>query len=297
MSTNVAAVFVNFRSSELVAARAERLLAAGVPVIVADNSGEFAVDGIPTVATGRNVGFGAACNRAVAGLDPATRVLCFHNPDVDIAPEAILALADGAVNGIGALAPAIRTDGVIREHGYHYPSPLREAYLSARAIGSARVANPDPPAPTKHVSDRGRRFGTAALLVVNRDAFTRVGGFDERYFLYVEDLDLWHRLAKAGFTNRFVPEVVATHIGAAGSPMSMPTRELLRWLGIELFAQTHLVKGWRPFRAAHRPFLRSIQAPPELVSAVSNAWRSASAPATVCAALRPILEGRAQAAV
>ena len=297
MSTNVAAVFVNFRSSELVAARAERLLAAGVPVIVADNSGDFAVEGVPTVATGGNVGFGAACNRAVAGLDPATRVLCFHNPDVDIAPEAILALADGAVNGIGALAPAIRTDGVIREHGYHYPSPLREAYLSARAIGSARAANPDPPAPTKHVSDRGRRFGTAALLVVNRDAFTRVGGFDERYFLYVEDLDLWHRLAKAGFTNRFVPEVVATHIGAAGSPMSMPTRELLRWLGIELFAQTHLVKGWRPFRAAHRPFLRSIQAPPELVSAVSNAWRSASAPATVCAALRPILEGRAQAAV
>jgi N-acetylglucosaminyl-diphospho-decaprenol L-rhamnosyltransferase len=54
---------------------------------------------------------------------------------------------------------------------------------------------------------------SGACLAIRRDLFTQVGGFDEKYFMYFEDVDLGYRLGKQGFTNLYVPEVSITHIG------------------------------------------------------------------------------------
>ncbi|MEX1006543.1 MAG: glycosyltransferase [Acidimicrobiia bacterium] len=294
MRDDVAVVFVNYRCREMIEPRAARLLAKGVPVLVADNSGEFHAPHVPSVPTGGNVGFGAACNSAVAALPSTVRTVCLHNPDVDIEPEAIVSLAELVTPGTGALAPAISTGRFIRERGFHYPSPAREAYLSRRsvrrgprnnALGSEGMA--------RRVRGHGRRFGTAALLLVARDAFAAIGGFDERYFLYAEDLDLWHRLGAAGYSNAFAPDVVAAHAGAAGSEMDGGTRELLRWLGVELFAETHLACGWRVFRTVHRPLLRRVAALPSLVSIVRRAWGDGAPPSVVARAARGTLLERA----
>ncbi len=290
-------VFVNYRSGELIRPRAAALAAAGFPVVVADNSGELAREGVAGADcfdTGANLGFGAACNQAVARLAPGVGIACFHNPDLDAPPEVVRGLA-AAVRGHGAAAPALRVDGVTRRRGYHYPSVLREAYVARRAVahasGAARVAV-STSAPHATAGERGRRFGSGALLVVERDVFDHIGGFDERFFLYCEDLDLWHRISRAGHRPVFASDLVATHAGAAGSAMGSSTRELLRWVGLELFVERFARSGWWLYRAVHRRFLDSLAARPELHAAVVDAWAAGERPTEVAQRLRPLLVPR-----
>jgi GT2 family glycosyltransferase len=302
-------VFVNYRSGDLIRTRAAALAAAGYAVVVADNSGELAAEGVAGLAgiagvdcfdTGANVGFGAGCNRAVERLPSGIDVVCLHNPDVDAPPPVLAGLA-AAVRGHGAAAPALRIDGVMRRRGYHYPSVPREAYVARRAVSRSsagarpsNVAAPAAPAATATVRERGRRFGSGALLAVERDAFESVGGFDENYFLYCEDLDLWHRIGRAGHPPVFVSDLVADHAGASGSSMGAATRELLRWVGLELFVRRFARTGWRPYRAVHRALLGSLDATPELQRAVGDAWARGAHPDEVAHAIRARLERRTE---
>jgi hypothetical protein len=54
-------------------------------------------------------------------------------------------------------------------------------------------------------------FGTGAAMFVPRDLYRRVGGFDERFFMFYEDVDLGWRLTLLGFDVRYVPESLAFH--------------------------------------------------------------------------------------
>ena len=48
-------------------------------------------------------------------------------------------------------------------------------------------------------------------MLVRWDAFEALGGFDERYFMYFEDIDFGERLTRAGWTNLFCPDALITH--------------------------------------------------------------------------------------
>jgi N-acetylglucosaminyl-diphospho-decaprenol L-rhamnosyltransferase len=52
---------------------------------------------------------------------------------------------------------------------------------------------------------------SGSCLLVRRAAFDQVGGFDERYFMYMEDVDLGDRLGKAGWLNVYVPSAQVLH--------------------------------------------------------------------------------------
>ena len=54
---------------------------------------------------------------------------------------------------------------------------------------------------------------SGSCLLVRRSAFDAIGGFDEGYFMYFEDVDLGYRLGKAGWGNLYEPTAVVTHIG------------------------------------------------------------------------------------
>jgi GT2 family glycosyltransferase len=75
----------------------------------------------------------------------------------------------------------------------------------------------------------------ATAVLVRRVAFEEVGGFDPRYFLYGEDLDLCRRLRLAGWQLVAVPEVFATH-ASGGSAESSWARETSWWRGTMQFA-------------------------------------------------------------
>jgi N-acetylglucosaminyl-diphospho-decaprenol L-rhamnosyltransferase len=279
----VGALLVHYRAPRLVASVVESLAAAGIPAVVADNSGELRGAPFSVVDCGGNVGFGAGCNRAAEALGPGIDTICLHNPDVVPDPAAVVRLAGHLGPGRAAVAPAVRTDGLVRTRGFHVPGVAREAWVARRATRPAPRAGEAPR--DRAVGGRGRRFGTAALLVVDRGAFAAVGGFDERYFLYGEDLDLWVRLQRAGAAPGFAPDVVVEHRAKSGSEMDAGTRELLRRLGVELFAELHRRTGWRPLRAVHR-LAGPPEADPDLVALVEEQWRSGAAPSAVLGAVR-----------
>lgn len=291
IGSDVGVVFVSHHSGALIEPRAEELADAGAQVVVVDNAGDLVrMPGATVIDAGANVGFAAACNRGVAELDRS--IVCLHNPDVDAPANAVEALAEVVRGGVAIVGPAVRTAGRVRERGFHYPSSSREIALVTRAVRRARKAGTAAPAPvgTRVQRGTGRRFASGALLTVDRTAFIEVGGFDETYFLYAEDLDLWHRMERAGHRAVFEPRVTVDHAGAAGGEMGTGTRELLRWLGVEAFVERFAVGGWRPYRAVHRPFLTRIGADDQLVASVHEAWRAGVAPRATLVGLRAQLE-------
>jgi N-acetylglucosaminyl-diphospho-decaprenol L-rhamnosyltransferase len=60
-------------------------------------------------------------------------------------------------------------------------------------------------------SERPVGWLSGSCLLVRRAAFEQVGGFDERYFMYMEDVDLGDRLGKAGWLNVYVPSAEVLH--------------------------------------------------------------------------------------
>jgi N-acetylglucosaminyl-diphospho-decaprenol L-rhamnosyltransferase len=200
------------------AARLERTLESlrgqtrEVDVVVVDNgsgdeSAELVRERFPEVTLlvlSANLGFGPAINRAVRER-PADPLILLNN-DVECEPrfvEAMLeAAADGAEMVAGVLVQEAAPDridsaGVIADR-----TLMGFDYLHGEPVEAAREA-PPPLGPT----------GGAALYRL--DAFRAVGGFDERIFLYYEDLDLALRLSAAGARCHLAPAARAVHAYSA----------------------------------------------------------------------------------
>jgi N-acetylglucosaminyl-diphospho-decaprenol L-rhamnosyltransferase len=166
----------------------------------------------------RNLGYGGAINEAIRFLPPDVKWVLVSNPDVVLTAGAIDALvaAGNADHRIGAVGPAIMTDD--------------EVYPSARAIPSLRtgighalfaniwLGNPWTRAYRRDSSSdpvrRDAGWLSGACVLVRKSAFDELGGFDDGYFMYFEDVDLGYRLGKAGYRNVYEPAAVVVHSGA-----------------------------------------------------------------------------------
>lgn len=183
-----------------------------IDIVVVDNgssdgSVELLREEFPEVAVlalGRNLGFGPALNRAVAE-HPADPLILLNN-DAEAEPRFVEALLDSAAEGVQAAAGVMlqeRAPGLIDSAGVVADRTLMGFdYLHGEPVEVAAGA-PDPLGPT----------GGAALY--DRGAFEAVGGFDERIFLYYEDLDLALRMRAVGATCRLAPEARALHAYSA----------------------------------------------------------------------------------
>jgi N-acetylglucosaminyl-diphospho-decaprenol L-rhamnosyltransferase len=183
-----------------------------VDVVVADNgstdsSAELVRDSYPEAALlelGANLGFGPALNRAVAAR-PEADPLILLNDDAEPEPSFVAALVErleAAGEGVGSVAAVMTQEaapGLIDSAGVVADSTVMGFdYLHGEPVAAAAGA-PDPLGPT----------GGAALY--RRAAFEAVDGFDERIFLYYEDLDLALRMAAAGVHCVLAPEARAVH--------------------------------------------------------------------------------------
>lgn len=201
-----------------------------VVLILADNG---SVDGVPEevaasddrvilVPTGGNIGYGGAANRGIAELarmgergEVRDDYVLLVNPDVTFDPGAIEALLDcaGRTPRAGSVGPRIE-------------EPDGSTYPSARAVpelvsgtGHALLADIWPKNPFSRRyrddsdMDRERDAGwlSGSCLLLDRQAFDSVGGFDSRYFMYMEDVDLGDRLGRAGWRNVYCPTSVIRH--------------------------------------------------------------------------------------
>ena len=198
-----------------------------VSVVLADNGStdgtpQAAVERYPNVRlfdTGANLGYGTAVNRAVTQLDEDRSDdgdwVIVANPDVQWGPGSIDALLDAATRWprAGALGPLIRDpDGSVYPSARHLPSLIRGGMHAV--VGPLWKNNPWSTAYRQErlePSERPVGWLSGSCLLVRRAAFEQIGGFDERYFMYMEDVDLGDRLGKAGWLNVYVPSAEVLH--------------------------------------------------------------------------------------
>ncbi len=269
-------VVVNFNTG----AHLDRLLASlqGVlslgNVVVVDNAScddsesiakKYRADWLPT---GRNLGFGSAANRGVAATN--TEFVLVLNPDTVVDPDVLSTLRDSllALPEVGLAGPAVRNpDGSLYPSARAFPSLVD-------AIGHATVGlvTTNNPWTRRYRNPSTIDWISGTAMALRRSAFESVGGFDERYFMYVEDVDLCWRLRNAGWGVTYVPETAVTHaIGAAseGAPYRMivehhrsllrfeartargPRRLLLPFLAMAMAART--VAAWAQRLIRQRP--------------------------------------------
>ena len=192
-------------------------------VVMADNG---STDGAPEEAaerypgtrllrTGSNLGYGTAVNRGVATVPKDQEFVVIANPDVTWGPGSIDALLEAARRWprAGTLGPLIREpDGSVYPSARHLPSLVRGGMHAL--VGFAWKANPwTKKYRQQHLEPTERPVGwlSGSCLLVRRKAFDAIGGFDERFFMYMDDVDLGDRLGKAGWLNVYVPAAEILH--------------------------------------------------------------------------------------
>ncbi len=149
-----------------------------------------------------NAGFAAGTNRALAGA--RTDYVMSVNPDTELAPDCLAVLREHieAEPGIAMVSPVLlRPDGQLDGAG---------DCLSVHGIAwRAGVGD----APDEH-AERAEVFSpTGAAALYRRDLFEAEGGFDERFFCYLEDVDLGFRLRARGHRCLLVPNAAGRHVG------------------------------------------------------------------------------------
>jgi N-acetylglucosaminyl-diphospho-decaprenol L-rhamnosyltransferase len=183
------------------------------------------------VGMGANRGYGAAANVGAALVASDVVIVC--NPDLEVIPGAVPSLlaALEADAGIGAIGPRIdRVDGTRYPSARAFPS-LTDAVghgfvglVSSRNRWSKRYLRTD-------ADDAGSvDWVSGAFIAVRRTAFEQIGGFDEAYFMFMEDVDLCRRLHEAGWEVRYEPRARVTHLEGA-SRASAPYRMILEHHG------------------------------------------------------------------
>ena len=264
------------------------------PIVVdnasADGSAEAATAfGARTIARERNGGFAVGCN--VGWRAGSAPYVLFLNPDAVIdagSLERLVAVLDGAPR-VGAVAPALREeDGTLLWSQRRFPrlwSSLAQSLFLHRLPGLARLDEQ-----IRDVAAYSRPgepdWVSGACVLVRRELLESLGGFDERFFLYREDIDLCRRIRAAGHGVRFEPAATAVHEGGASAPRGHVIPILaeskfryarkhhgrlaaLERLGVACHALTHSAvgRGDRSVRAAYlRVFAMALGvAPPRRV--------------------------------
>jgi N-acetylglucosaminyl-diphospho-decaprenol L-rhamnosyltransferase len=254
-------VIVAFRSRDLLRRCLESLRAhppeAKMNVVVVDNA---SADGtaemiaaeypdVALIASHLNLGFAAATNLGASrGRAPYLLAL---NPDT--------ALTGGALDTIL---------GVLRDHPDVAIAGPRLVREDGALDHAAKRSFPTPLSALGHFSGLGRRPGSSgrlaayrapgiesgpvdavngAFMLIRRHVFERLGGFDEGYWMYMEDLDLSYRLAQAGWLSWYEPAATVLH--AKGGSTGGERSPRLTWhfhRGMYRFYRRHYAPGRSP---------------------------------------------------
>jgi GT2 family glycosyltransferase len=192
----------------------------------------------------RPQGFSANVNRGVA--ETRGEFVVIANPDTEPAPDAVRILRDFATERprCGIAGPQLRfPDGRWQPSRRRFPTVrgtlVRRTPLRSLAHPFERQRDhyllderPEEPVPADWM--------LAAFLLLRREMLDELGGFDEHFRLYGEDIDLCYRAAKAGWERWYVPQALATHRYAAEIDQKLLTRHTLwQWRGIARFVRKH----------------------------------------------------------
>jgi N-acetylglucosaminyl-diphospho-decaprenol L-rhamnosyltransferase len=192
----------------------------------------------------RPLGFAANVNRGVA--ETTGDFVVVANPDTEPAPGAVAILAEFASGDArrGVVGPQLRyPDGLPQPSRRRFPTvrgtlvrrtPLRYARRPFERQRDHYLLDENPTKPVR------ADWMLGAFLLLRREMLKQLGGFDEGFRLYGEDIELCYRAAKAGWERWYVPSAVVTHRYAAEIDRRLLTRRTLwHWRGIARFVRKH----------------------------------------------------------
>lgn len=220
-----------------------------------------------------NRGFGAACNQGAEGS--AADFLLFLNPDVYVTPESLrVPLAHLAIRAdVGVASIQLRDGrGVVSRSCARLPTPglfaarmLGLDVLLPRRVPSLFLSEWD------HLTTREVPHVIGAFYLIRRALFAELNGFDERFFVYLEDLDLSARVHERGLLVLYLADAHAEHTGGGTSDKVKPLR-------IAYSLHSRIRYGWKHFGCLSAAALTigtlTIEPIPRLARAlVMRRWR------------------------
>ncbi len=220
-------------------------------VVVVDNSStdgsvEMVRDDFPEVELRANMinpGYGAGANQAISLC--TTEYVLLLNSDTLLQPGALRALGDYLADhpAVAVLGPRLANpDGALQRSCYPWPSPLdmllEVSYLDrlARYIPALRHRYLRT---WQHDEPRSVPWVVGAALAIRRAAFSRVGGFDESFFMYAEEIDLARRLHAAGWQTHFAPVTTVTHVGGVSTMQRRAAMQIEKFASMVRFYRRH----------------------------------------------------------
>jgi len=249
------------------------------PIVVVDNASsdgsvEQLTHGHPStyvLRLSRNVGYGSGANKgliayedleASCGQEPSSdqEFVLVANPDVVVHPGALEVLVDALHKDAGLAFVGPR---ILETDGTRYPSARRFPSL-IDAVGHSLLGTIAPKNrftrryQMKDLDAAGNDvievdWISGACLLGRRKAWAELGGFDEAYFMYAEDMDLCWRARQAGWAVAYAPEALVTHLRGV-STAKRPYRMLAEHHRSALRFATKVETGWR------RPILLPVAA-------------------------------------
>jgi hypothetical protein len=277
-------VIVAYNSRDTLRGCVERLV--GVPwvrTIVVDNaspddSGAAVADlPVDVIRAPRNGGFAYGCNLGIATGDSPYVLLL--NPDASISAESLDVLcealqADPRLGGVGPRT--VDDDGNLSFTQRRFPR-LRSTYAQGlflhRAAPLAEWSDDAIRDPRAYERPATPDWVSGCCVLLRRDAVEQVGGLDEGFFLFSEEIDLFRRLTSAGWHVGFDPRATARHTGDGSGSW-------YRTEGIRAYSRV------RYARKHHGPIVATGEAVGLALGAVAHAAIWVGRPARACGHLQ-----------
>lgn len=265
-----------------------------IRVIVADNDSRDDTlevlskdEDVIAVHTGGNLGYASGINAATRLIPDDDQAVLVLNPDLRVEPGAVAALWERLhSHGAGIVVPRL-----LNEDGSFYASLRREPSLST-AVGEAVFGSqwPSRPGrfaevvhdPTSYEHSHRIDWATGAALMIHRSLARTLGAWDERFFLYSEEVDYFRRARDIGESIWFEPASRMRHIGgASGSSVELSAlmavnrvRYIRKYHGT---GYAHLFRGLVTLREALRSYKHANRQVHSLISSES-AWQRLPGP-------------------
>jgi GT2 family glycosyltransferase len=249
----IGAVVVNYNTRELLRDCLKSVRREGIPEVVvvdnasADGSSKMVRSEFPEVgliSNRHNPGYGAGANQGIRTTRSPYVLLLNGDTLLGEGSASRLAAWLDRNERVAVVGPRLlNPDGTLQASCFPYLTPFNVLVLNTQLNRLLRVLPRYRPT-WRGTASRTSHWVKGAALAIRREAFEAVGGFDETYFMYAEELDLCHRVHLAGWEIHYAPDATVVHVEAASTNQNRHAMAERLFLSLEQFYRRHYPDRW-----------------------------------------------------